>query len=62
MLFTPYRRRFGRIQFGETVEIPADEAFFLAPILRAWGLPVPSEQEALEKMYRKGPDREESAS
>jgi hypothetical protein len=57
VLFTPYRRRFRRIQLGETMEISADQAFFLAPVLRAWGLPVPSEQEAVERMYQEGPDR-----
>jgi hypothetical protein len=56
--FTSYRRRLGRIQFDDAVEVGADQSFFLAPVLRAWGLSVPSEQEALERMYGDGLERE----
>jgi hypothetical protein len=51
-LTTPYTRRFGRIRFGETAEEDG-QPFFLAPILRVWGLPVPSEQEAVEELDRR---------
>jgi hypothetical protein len=45
-LTTLYTRRFGRIRFGATHE---DEGrpFFLAPVMRVWGLDVPSEREAM---------------
>jgi hypothetical protein len=48
-LSTPYSRRFGRIRFGETFE---DEGtpFFLAPVMRLWGLPVPSQRAAEEEL------------
>jgi hypothetical protein len=42
-----YTRRFGRIRFGQTEEVEG-QPFFLAPVLRVWGLPVPSEREAME--------------
>jgi hypothetical protein len=47
-LTTLYTRRLGKIRFGETRE-EEGKPFFLAPVMRVWGLDVPSERESIEK-------------
>jgi hypothetical protein len=49
LLTTPYQRKLRRIKFEKTEEVDDAGQLFLAPVLRAWGLPAPSEREEIER-------------